>query len=453
MALQEIGTLPGCALFHCAGIAAFKDGDFHQTLRSRCGKKRFINVFKMNVEQTERHEYTKHGCSTNIRDTRFDPVPAAPSLELPSTAREDESVEDDEKKTERERSMSGEDEATSKIVRASRKERFDRWFTRRSFFLRENRCYLSGLARVLKQARDEGVHCGEWSARNMSMYHPDCVESYKEELCEWQATVKLASLFACFGEIDERSGRLYMSRDALESIYLDSRFPNGYKIRSWGVESSLRVVAKMSEFDLKFAKVVNVEIFGHGSTSTTGRTTGGGSTSGSNGKDNTVDNMDSNSKISTTRMTRKINATSTTADTDTTTNSEEREPGEEDALNPSSSSSSSPCPNSTHSNTTFSDMKFTYKFVSMMQSKGVDFLKEISEERIGAALVSTRRRSDGGDGSSRKSKSRKSNGDENDIEKGDLNFNQFSDYETSADEGRLSLASLDSLDDLVPLIE
>ena len=284
----------------------------------------------------------------------------------------------------------------------------------------------------------------------MSMYHPDCVESnYEEELCEWQATVKLASLFACFGEIDERSGRLYMSRDALESIYLDSRFPTGYKIRSWGVESSLRVVAKMSEFDLKFAKVVNVEIFGHGETSISGESMSGRSTGGSNGKDN-MDNMDSNRKISTTRMTRKIKATSTTADTDTTTNSEEREPGEQDALNPSSSSSSSsPCPNSTHSNTTFSDMKFTYKFVSMMQSKGVDFLKEISEERI----VSTRRRSDGGDGSSRKSKSRKSNGDENDIEKGELNFNQFSDYETSADEGRLSLASLDSLDDLVPLIE
>ena len=450
MALQEIGTLPGCALFHCAGIAAFKDGDFHQTLRSRCGKKRFINVFKMNVEQTEHPEYTKHGCSTNIRDTRFDPVPAAPSLELPATAREDESVKDGEKKTERERSTSGEDEATSKLVRASRKERFDRWFTRRSFFLRENRCYLSGLARVLKQARDEGVHCGEWSTRNMSMYHPDCVESnYKEELCEWQATVKLASLFACFGEIDERSGRLYMSRDALESIYLDSRFPTGYKIRSWGVESSLRVVAKMSEFDLKFAKVVNVEIFGHGETSISGESMSGRSTFGSNGKDN-MDNMDSNRKISTTRMTRKIKATSTTADTDTTTNSEEREPGEQDALNPSSSSSSSsPCPNSTHSNTTFSDMKFTYKFLSMMQSKGVNFLKEISEEQI----VSTRRRSDGGDGSSRKSKSRKSNGDENDIEEGELNFNQFSDYETSADEGRLSLASLDSLDDLVPLIE
>lgn len=260
VALEEIGTLPGYALFHSAGIAAFKDVDFHQSIRSRFGQKRYLNVFKMSVGQIERLEYIKHGCSSTIRDTRYDPVSSSGAT---ASAKGDPATTN----TIETKSVTGTTDTIDGIandarrLNKSRRQRFERWFTRRVFFLKEDRCYLSGLARVIKAVRDSGETLGEWSEEKMIIFHPKCYDSkYKQELIEWQACLKLTSLFVCFGQVDEGSGRLYMSRADLESIYLFSKFPIGYKKRSWGFEATLRALSKMSEFDLKFAKAVEIEI-------------------------------------------------------------------------------------------------------------------------------------------------------------------------------------------------
>jgi hypothetical protein len=275
MALQEhLGVLPSWALFHSVSYAAFKEHDVHQSARSRFGKKRCLNLFKMNVGQVERPEYLKHGFSTTIRDSRYDPA-----------------VEElgDEKEPEEEANASTATTTTTTTTttpitttittaietktlppnqnfkarqKESRRQRFERWFTRRVFFLQEDRCYLSGLARVIKDARESGCQAGEFSEPNMTVFHPTCCESkHRKELFEYQACLKLASLFVCFGTVDEGSGRLYMSRLDLEAIYLESCFPVGWKkTPQWGFESSLRALSKMSESGLLFAKAVDMEI-------------------------------------------------------------------------------------------------------------------------------------------------------------------------------------------------
>ena len=94
--------------------------------------------------------------------------------------------------------------------------------------------------------------------------------------------------------------------------------------------------------------------------------------------------------------------------------------------------------------TQLSDLKVAWQFVKMLQSKGVSFLDEISSEN----LASNR------NGSPRAgSLHYQRNG--NDVEKGELtgNVDDLDNMSSSADEGRLSLESLDSVDDdTAPLI-
>ena len=201
MALQEhLGVLPSWALFHSVSYAAFKENDVHQSTRSRFGKKRCINIFKMNVGQIERPEYIKHGFSTTIRDSRYDPAVEEAG---------DEKEPEEEARTTTTTTTVIETNTlpppppnqNSKARRKeSRRQRFERWFTRRVFFLQEDRCYLSGLARVIKDAREYGSQAGEFSEHNITAFHPTCCESkHRKELFGYQACLKLASLFVCFG--------------------------------------------------------------------------------------------------------------------------------------------------------------------------------------------------------------------------------------------------------------
>ena len=117
----------------------------------------------MNVGQIERPEYIKHGFSTTIRDSRYDPAVEEAG---------DEKEPEEEAKTTTTTTTVIETNTlpppppnqNSKARRKeSRRQRFERWFTRRVFFLQEDRCYLSGLARVIKDAREYGSQAGEFS--------------------------------------------------------------------------------------------------------------------------------------------------------------------------------------------------------------------------------------------------------------------------------------------------
>ena len=408
VALQEIGTLPGHALFHSAGIAAFKDGDFHQTLRSRCGKNRYINIFRLNLGAIDRHEFVKHGFSTTIRDVRFDPTinetsnnTHSDTIDRKNVAMKDsgngsgsatDSDSDDAADTEIKTKQKNTDDANNtkqtihKRRRESRRQRFERWFTRRVFFLREDRCYLSGLARVLKEARDCGEKSGEWSQNNMKIFHPNpkC-HDYSNELIEYQATIKWASLFVCFGQVDEGSGRLYMSREALESVLLDSKFPAGYiKKKAWGFESTLRSISKMSEFNLSFSKLIEAE-FTDSDTSTAVTMVGNG---------------------------RSCNGCETQ----------------------------------------LSDLKVTWRFIKLMQSKGIAFLNEINSEDLagsnGTAVLYFGRASK----EFEKNQNQRKQDFEEDIENGFI-IHELDDVSSADEGGRLSLESLESIDDdTAPLI-
>ena len=73
-ALRSIGFCRSSAMFQAFGIASYWGGDTKQTLRSRGGVHRFMNIFQMSPGETSESAamQLQHGFSTVIRDSRHD---------------------------------------------------------------------------------------------------------------------------------------------------------------------------------------------------------------------------------------------------------------------------------------------------------------------------------------------------------------------------------------------
>ena len=127
-------AITACA-FQACGIASYIEEDTDQTVRSRFGYKRYLNIFRMNPGEVVCDDQVQHGMSTTIRDSRFDPTTEA--LQQGET------------------------------VRNSRRAQFERWFGAPGIWTLGpdggQRCTVAGLSQVLGNVKTAGDFSGEWS--------------------------------------------------------------------------------------------------------------------------------------------------------------------------------------------------------------------------------------------------------------------------------------------------
>ena len=222
------------ALFQAVGIAAYRHGDPNQLVRARGGVFRYLNIFRMGVDElsSHNHVHVQHGSSTTIRDSRFDPPSDfSPSGHLGDTTQSTP-------------------EAAARILE-SRTARFDEWIADAPGVMTssgERRMYLpGGLAQLLTNTRAWGDESGEWSLPAIVAKKPAVAKiGHAQELHEWQSVFAMTAMCLAFGEIDSE-GQHYISLAALRSLYLQSELPSGWAPRPWGFFNGLRMVARMSE--------------------------------------------------------------------------------------------------------------------------------------------------------------------------------------------------------------
>lgn len=215
--LRIIGFDRSTCAFQALGIAAYKESDPDQTVRSRGGYHRYLNIFRMNPGEVVCHDQVQHGMSTTIRDSRFDP---------PAGGRG--------------------------AVRESRREQFERWFGAPGVWTTgtdgEQRCTVAGLARLLGDVKTSGDFSGEWSVPTLEQKKPRAAEmGHRAELGEWQALFAWATFFVAFGSTEpEGGGGLHMTRSALEAMFLRSEFPDGWQEgRRLGVAEGAATIAAL----------------------------------------------------------------------------------------------------------------------------------------------------------------------------------------------------------------
>ena len=223
-------------MFQAVGIAAYRHGDRIQLVRARGGVFRYLNIFRMGVDELSsgNHVHVQHGCSTTIRDARFDPLSDfSPGGHLEDTT------------------QSTPQAATS--ILASRSARFDEWIADSPGVITstdsgERRMLLpDGLTQLLTNIRAWGDEGGEWSRPAILAAKPAVAKiGHVEELHEWQSVFAFNALGLAFGEIDSE-GQHYISLDALRKLYLQSELPTGWAPRPWGFFNGLRMVARISE--------------------------------------------------------------------------------------------------------------------------------------------------------------------------------------------------------------
>ena len=242
-ALRLIGCRKAIAMFQAAGIVGYKENDPHQKWRIRGGKKRFFNVFKMNVgDDTARPEFFHHGFATTVRDARLDGLKTTQGRQTPAEV--------------------------AALVRASRKKRFDELVTAEGVIENgsEPRITLRSLAKMLAtQKTVNGNRDGEWSlagptlstdGSHMQNCHPNAVVIGRlDEQTEWQAVFAQVSALVAFGETDD-DGEPYLSLKDFEAMYLDSQFPERYVTREWGFWECWSTAARLSSAALVLPKII-----------------------------------------------------------------------------------------------------------------------------------------------------------------------------------------------------
>ena len=224
------------ALFQAVGIAAYRHGDRNQLVRARGGVFRYLNIFRMGVDElsSRNHVHVQHGCSTTIRDSRFDPPSDfAPGGRLCDT-------------------LQSTPEAAARILE-SRSARFDEWIAdapgvTTSTGSGERRMHLpDGLAQFLTNVRAWGDESGEWSLPAIIAKKPAVAKiGHAKELHEWQSVFAMTAMGLAFGEVDSE-GQHYISLAALRSLYLQSELPSGWAPRPWGFFNGLRMIARLPE--------------------------------------------------------------------------------------------------------------------------------------------------------------------------------------------------------------
>lgn len=232
-ALMQTGNTPRMAVFQSKGIAGFSDADIHQNERVKFSQDsdRFLNFFNMNRQDychrngdefltspargpcNANVEFQQHGYSTLLRDPEGG---------------------------------------------GSAEERFNFWFDKPGVLRRVigvgQVMTLEGLGNLLRIAREEGDHSGEFSTNpdgslegsRMSFNHRTITAPFNvSAVSSWQAVTAWSSFWAAFAHEATWRYPAHMTRAELKEWFVDGVFPQGYKMKEWGFRETFATVAAL----------------------------------------------------------------------------------------------------------------------------------------------------------------------------------------------------------------
>jgi len=196
--MESIGVRQSLAEFQAVGVAAYTKEDVNETNRDRCFEllsqcwwdqilhgnvsdksNRYLNIFTMNG-----HPNVEHGFSTGVRGGATNvPDPELCGGLYPCQTR------------------------------------FDRFV--KPFVNERGRYYREDLMKIVCNAEKKGDRGGEFSYSKLVMNR------------KWQMHLATDGWLSAFGRSDE-AGRLYFEMEDVRVMYMEGKFPAGWKKRQWG---------------------------------------------------------------------------------------------------------------------------------------------------------------------------------------------------------------------------
>jgi len=218
--LMQTGNTDMMAVFQAKGIVGFANDDLHQNIRTKFSDHtdKWVNYRTMN-----RQDFCRKGGSPTLPDG----TPCNSNVEF-------------------------QQHAYSTLLRdpeggATAQQRFDLWFNKPGVMTDIRGLgrvmTLQGLGTLLRIARQTGDHSGEFSTNvdgsvqgsPLAFYHPSITDPFNVAgIATWQAVAAWSSFFVAFGDDAANGYPAHMKQNALMSMFIDGKFPNGWTPKHYG---------------------------------------------------------------------------------------------------------------------------------------------------------------------------------------------------------------------------